>query len=279
MSEVPEVTARVETAVDDLDATIKDIRRSIFALGATETAADIRTELTRMVDRAATTLKFRPRLELQGPVGSRVSDDVAPHLLAVLGEALSNAARHAGATRVDVRISAEDQLELVVADDGGGLPADVRESGLRNIRDRAVQLGRQVRGRLVGRGDHDHLVGAVQPGVRPTLRVEALRRGRGPRRAPDPSRRRRADPGRPRPGSRSGGATSLKPRCSSDAPRPGRARPCRWRTLRTRVSKTAASSRASGVGLAGREPLSDAGPGRGSACSLSYGVLARARAD
>ncbi|MET0840458.1 MAG: GAF domain-containing protein [Marmoricola sp.] len=141
MSENPEVNARIGTAVEDLDATIKDIRRSIFALGATETAADIRTELTRMVERAATTLKFRPRLELQGPVGSRVTDDVAPHLLAVLGEALSNAARHAGATRVDVRIKAEDQLELVVADDGGGLPADVRESGLKNIRDRAVQLG------------------------------------------------------------------------------------------------------------------------------------------
>ena len=69
MSESPEVNARIETAVEDLDATIKDIRRSIFALGATETAADIRTELTRMVDRAATTLKFRPTARAAGAGG------------------------------------------------------------------------------------------------------------------------------------------------------------------------------------------------------------------
>ncbi len=141
MTDVPQVIERIETAVEDLDATIRDIRRSIFALGSVEAAADIQTELTRLVDRAAATLKFRPRLDLQGPVRSMVSDDLAPHLLAVLGEALSNAARHAGASRVDVHVQAGDGLVLVVADNGGGLPEDVQESGLKNIRDRAVQLG------------------------------------------------------------------------------------------------------------------------------------------
>ena len=135
------MTERIEAAVEDLDATIKDIRRSIFALGSVEEAADIQTELTRLVDRAAATMKFRPQLDLVGPVRSMVTDELAPHLLAVLGEALSNAARHAGASRVDVRVHVGDGLELVVADNGGGLPDDVQESGLKNIRDRAVQLG------------------------------------------------------------------------------------------------------------------------------------------
>src|SRR6188768_792747 len=45
LSEVPQVRNRVEAAVDDLDATIKDIRRSIFALGALEETADLQTEL------------------------------------------------------------------------------------------------------------------------------------------------------------------------------------------------------------------------------------------
>jgi signal transduction histidine kinase len=141
MTDVPQVTERIEAAVDDLDATIKDIRRSIFALGSAESAADIQTELTRLVDRAATTLKFRPTLEFQGPVRTLVGDEVAPHLLAVLGEALSNASRHAGASRIEVRVSAGDSLDLVVADNGGGLPSDVHESGLGNIRERAVRLG------------------------------------------------------------------------------------------------------------------------------------------
>ncbi len=63
-------------------------------------------------------------------------------LLAVLREAVSNVARHALAdsAEVDVTVSA-DLLELRVADDGVGLPASVSESGLRNARRRADDLG------------------------------------------------------------------------------------------------------------------------------------------
>ncbi len=135
------LSERIDAAVHDLDATIKDIRRSIFALGTTESSADIQTEIARLVDRAASTLKFRPHLELAGPIRSTVSEEVAPHLLAVLGEALSNAARHAGASRIDVRVVAGDSIDLVVADNGGGLPEQRRESGLTNIRERADLLG------------------------------------------------------------------------------------------------------------------------------------------
>jgi signal transduction histidine kinase len=140
-SESPQVKKRIETAVDDLDATIKDIRRSIFALRSAETADDIQTDITRLVDRAATALKFRPTLHFDGPVRSTVNDDLAPHLLAVLGETLSNAIRHAGATRVEIRVSAGDSLDLVVSDNGGGIPDEAQKSGLRNIRDRAMELG------------------------------------------------------------------------------------------------------------------------------------------
>ena len=131
ISGVPQVTDRIEAAVDDLDATIRDIRRSIFALGATEVTADLQTELTRMVDRAGATSKFRPTLQLEGPVRTLVTEDIAPHLLAVLGEALSNASRHANASRIAVSVHAGDVLRLTVADDGVGIPKDVRESGLR----------------------------------------------------------------------------------------------------------------------------------------------------
>jgi signal transduction histidine kinase len=137
----PEVAKRLNTAVDDLDATIKDIRRSIFALGSMDDAADIQAEVTRMVDRAAGTLKFRPSLRFEGPVRTRISSAVAPDLLAVLGEALSNASRHANATAVEVLVSAGDMIALVVSDNGAGLPANVSESGLRNMRLRAEQRG------------------------------------------------------------------------------------------------------------------------------------------
>ena len=98
-------------AVDDLDATIKDIRRTIFALGSLDSSADVQTEIERIVDRAAATLKFRPTLRFEGPVRTLVGAHVAPDLLAVLGEALSNASRHADASAVEVVVSAGDQIE------------------------------------------------------------------------------------------------------------------------------------------------------------------------
>ena len=102
---------------------------------------DIQAEITRIVDRAAGTLKFRPSLTFDGPVRTLVDDTTAPEVLAVLGEALSNAARHAEATAVSVSLSAGDSITLIVRDDGRGLPQDATESGLANMRQRAERLG------------------------------------------------------------------------------------------------------------------------------------------
>jgi signal transduction histidine kinase len=141
MVDEPDVASRLDAAVDDLDATIKDIRRSIFALGSMGDAADIQAEVTRMVDRAAGTLKFRPTLTFEGPVRTLIGPDVAPDVLAVLAEALSNASRHAEASAVTVLLSAGAQITLTVGDNGRGLPARVAESGLSNMRERAERLG------------------------------------------------------------------------------------------------------------------------------------------
>ena len=137
----PEINVRLNKAVDDLDDTIKDIRRTIFALGSLGESEDIQAEVTRLVDRAATTLKFRPALQFEGPVRSLVPADVAPDLLAVLGEALSNASRHAEASQVEVVLVAGDEIALTIADDGRGFPDDVVESGLGNMRERAHKHG------------------------------------------------------------------------------------------------------------------------------------------
>ncbi len=141
----PEVTTRVSQAVSDLDATIKDLRRSIFALAAADVSADVQSEVTRLVDRAAATLKFRPRLRFEGPVRTMIDADVVPDLLAVLAEALSNASRHAEASSVEVVLAAvlsgDKSVVLTVSDDGRGLPGDAVLSGLDNIRLRAEKRG------------------------------------------------------------------------------------------------------------------------------------------
>jgi len=137
----PELASRLEGAVDDLDGTIKDIRRTIFALGSLDVSADVQTEIERIVDRAAATMKFRPTLRIEGPLRSVVRAEVAPDLLAVLGEALSNASRHAQASSVEVLVSAGDHIAVRVTDDGKGMEEVVLESGLGNMRERAHKHG------------------------------------------------------------------------------------------------------------------------------------------
>ncbi len=62
----------------------------------------------------------------------------------VAQESLTNALRHARATRADVTLShTGDAVELVVADDGAGLPEDLREgtTGIAGMRERALLAG------------------------------------------------------------------------------------------------------------------------------------------
>ncbi len=78
-----------------------------------------------------------------GPVDTAVPDRVREQLLPVLREAISNVARHALAEHADVELAVTDtEVRLVVSDDGTGLPdGPARESGLRNARRRATDLG------------------------------------------------------------------------------------------------------------------------------------------
>jgi len=137
----PEVTARITGAVDDIDATIKDIRRTIFELSAPPVPGDLRAELAAAVALVVPALGFAPRLQTDGPVDSAVRAELRPHLLAVLREALSNVARHAHATQVDVRLAIGEDVVLSVTDDGIGVPDGGRRSGLRNMAERAESLG------------------------------------------------------------------------------------------------------------------------------------------
>ncbi|MDP3969583.1 MAG: GAF domain-containing protein [Nocardioides sp.] len=140
-SDPAEVGSRLDRAVDDIDTTIREIRHTIFALGSLDASTDIRAALADVVDRAERTLKFRPRLRFEGPVRSRVDDDLAPEVLAALTEALSNTARHASASSCCVELSVIDGVRLRVTDDGRGTPEGAAESGLANMRHRAEQWG------------------------------------------------------------------------------------------------------------------------------------------
>ena len=79
-----------------------------------------------------------------------LSDGRRAQLLQIAREALSNAARHAGASQARVGLVLEDgtKLRLTVEDNGRGFdPATTRggeHQGLVNMRDRATHMGGQL---------------------------------------------------------------------------------------------------------------------------------------
>jgi signal transduction histidine kinase len=141
----PEVAERIERSISDLDETIRQIRNAIFALQAPRGRdQSLRGELLGVVAEATLVLGFEPQLRLDGPLDSAVPTDIATHVGAVLTEALSNVARHAHATgvQVAVEIASGAQLRLTVSDNGVGFdrPSGIGH-GVHNMAHRAELLG------------------------------------------------------------------------------------------------------------------------------------------
>ncbi|MEV5510620.1 sensor histidine kinase [Streptomyces orinoci] len=135
---------RVMRAVHDLDETIKIIRTAIFGLRShdEENAQGLRARAVQAVAEAQQLLGFAPQLSMEGLLDTDVPPHLADQVVAVLGEALSNAARHAQAGRVEVTLRATGaDVVLNVVDDGVGIPAGGRRSGLRNLAARAEEAG------------------------------------------------------------------------------------------------------------------------------------------
>ena len=145
----PEVAKRINAAVDDLDATIRDIRRSIF---------ELRTPVGRVAAHRAARRRSRrppgrsasgPSLDTSGPVDSAVPDDIVPGDAggAARGAVQRRPARPgASAVRVSVR-AADGEVVVRVEDDGVGTDPARARGGLVNMGERAHDLGGTLRGR------------------------------------------------------------------------------------------------------------------------------------
>jgi signal transduction histidine kinase len=83
-----------------------------------------------------------PSLAITGPAEFSVPDALAEDLLAALREGLTNVARHARAHEVSVSLTVEaDDLSLEITDDGVGIGAAGRRSGIANLERRAARRG------------------------------------------------------------------------------------------------------------------------------------------
>jgi signal transduction histidine kinase len=134
---------RVQATIADLDATIAQIRTSVFALqhNPQTPARGLRARLLDLVTELTPVLGFAPAVRFSGLLDS-LPDQAADDLLAALREALTNIARHAHARTADVDLSGHPQrLTLDIRDDGTGLGDTTRRSGLANLRHRAQHHG------------------------------------------------------------------------------------------------------------------------------------------
>jgi signal transduction histidine kinase len=136
--------ARMTRLVDELDATIRQIRTTIFQLRSptSEGGSAVRRAVLRIADELTPLLPTAPQVRFRGPIDTVVSDEVGEDIEAVLREALTNVAKHAHARGVDVELAAGDgSLMLTVSDDGAGLGETARRSGLANLEQRAARRG------------------------------------------------------------------------------------------------------------------------------------------
>ena len=137
---------RLAGAVDNLDDTIRTIRTSIFELQEPNLpGASVRSRVMRVLGEMTPVLGFAPLLSFDGPLDTVVDELLGSEVEAVLRESLTNAAKHAGAGAVTVRlVTAARTLTLTVSDDGVGLRPSARRSGLSNLRFRAERRGGQL---------------------------------------------------------------------------------------------------------------------------------------
>ncbi len=137
------VADKIQVAVDDLDATIREIRSVIFELSSSERGlSGCRARVLALVAETTPVLGFAPHVGFDGPVDTIVGAELSEQLLVALRELLSNVVRHARAGAVAISVRAGLEVVLTVEDDGIGMKGALGPGlGLANLSERARALG------------------------------------------------------------------------------------------------------------------------------------------
>ncbi|GAA3103930.1 hypothetical protein GCM10010464_78930 [Pseudonocardia yunnanensis] len=173
-SQLDEVVAELNGAVDELREIASGLHPAVLAEGGL-------LPVLKTLARRSTV-----PVNLDVEVDGRLPEPVELAAYCVVAEALTNTVRHAGASGVDVTVTAgEDVLRVAVRDDGRGGADPTAGSGLVGLTDRAEALG----GRLwvnspPGAGTTIQVVLPLTASGRPGLRAA----GPGPARPAEPDR-------------------------------------------------------------------------------------------
>jgi signal transduction histidine kinase len=156
-------STRITQTIELLDQAVADIRAYIGALRDKSDSKSLVAGLQELTSARHLRSLVEFELHLDLPEHRIMSPARIGHLLAITNEALSNVARHAQATRVQLSATSTDnKLLLKIADNGLGLPVDyVNGYGLRNMRERARMLGGEMR--LDSTSNHGTIISVEVP--------------------------------------------------------------------------------------------------------------------
>lgn len=183
----PALHARIQTAVDDLDTTVREIRTAIFGLHTDNRLAggSLRRDLLRLGGELADAMGAEARFRFTGPIDNAVAEpgsevgshrdgrvSLAEDVLAVAREALTNVAKHASPGGADVAVSVADGwLDLTVTDRGPGAGCPDLDAASGRTGDRAGHGLANMRARAEARGGGLTLTDMPDGGCRLRWRV------------------------------------------------------------------------------------------------------------
>ena len=137
------VAERLNRAIAEIDVTIRQIRSSIFELTSSADTRGSRATVLGLVADLESTMALEIHVSFEGPVDAALPSDILEHLLFALRESLTNVAKHAQATEVQVLVRVDgDSCVLRVQDNGHGFISSESSGGLglTNLRRRAEKL-------------------------------------------------------------------------------------------------------------------------------------------
>ncbi len=144
LPELEQTRERIAKCVDDLDATITEVRTAIFELGEGSAAGGLRSSVIRLAEEMAGDLGARPDVVFSGPIDTAIPGEVADHVLAAVRQGLSNSGQHAKAAHFRISLSVNDDINLEISDDGRPDVPDVTagpDAGFADLCQRAADLG------------------------------------------------------------------------------------------------------------------------------------------
>lgn len=138
-----QLAQRLNGAVQAINDAIGDLRNTIGGLQVEHSSATLVEALQQLAAEPGFSSNVQITLQLDLDEAPILSWARMEHLLAIAHEALANVVKHARARSASVHACISGgQLELVIQDDGVGLPQNLSSGyGIRNMRDRARLLG------------------------------------------------------------------------------------------------------------------------------------------